>query len=77
MCSRLLILIRWLSYGGKVFGKGILSRSEPTWHARTVTRLNIVNDRKQNSIAMEDITKVEGLKELSLKDRDKGCRIYN
>lgn len=49
------------------FGKGILSRSEPTWHARTVTRLNIVNDRKQNSIAMEDITKSRRFERIEFK----------
>jgi len=47
------------------FGKGVLSRSEPTWHARTVTRLNVVvandddDDGKPSNgnVAMEDITK--------------------
>ncbi|KAI5949256.1 SEN2 [Candida theae] len=40
------------------FGKGVLSRSEPTWHARTVSRLNgDADDGKSSGVAMEDVTK--------------------
>ncbi|EMG48421.1 SEN2 tRNA-splicing endonuclease subunit SEN2 [Candida maltosa Xu316] len=44
------------------FGKGILSRSEPSWYQRTLTRLSL-DDGKSNSstkkdIAMEDVTKI-------------------
>ncbi|KAI5957401.1 SEN2 [Candida margitis] len=49
------------------FGKGVLSRSEPTWHARTVTRLNAVDAAKSNNIAMEDITKSRRLERIEFK----------
>ena len=39
------------------FGKGILSRSEPTWEKRTITRLNLDNSNNGKDLAMEDITK--------------------
>jgi tRNA-splicing endonuclease subunit Sen2 len=41
------------------FGKGVLSRSEPTWYQRTLTRLNLDESGKSgNELAMEDITKI-------------------
>lgn len=41
------------------FGKGVLSRSEPTWYQRTLVRLNLDDGGKDsNNLAMEDITKI-------------------
>ncbi|KAK6203450.1 uncharacterized protein RJT21DRAFT_119614 [Scheffersomyces amazonensis] len=37
------------------FGKGILSRSEPTWKDRTINRLNL-STSSTTSLAMEDVT---------------------
>ncbi|KAG7664440.1 SEN2 [[Candida] subhashii] len=41
------------------FGKGILSRSEPTWKERTITRLQLdVDTSLAGDLAMEDVTKL-------------------
>lgn len=54
------------------FGKGVLSRSEPTWYARTMARLNVVEDGKQSgngggNVAMEDITKSRRMERIEFK----------
>lgn len=39
------------------FGKGVLSRSEPTWKDRTIQRLNLDDDVHGSNFAMEELTK--------------------
>ncbi|KAI5965692.1 SEN2 [Candida pseudojiufengensis] len=39
------------------FGKGILSRSEPTWYERTIERLNLVSSTN-SKLTMEQVTKI-------------------
>lgn len=39
------------------FGKGVLSRSEPTWRERTIARLQLESN-SSGDLAMEDVTKL-------------------
>ncbi|KAI3404628.2 SEN2 [Candida oxycetoniae] len=52
------------------FGKGILSRSEPTWKERTISRLNLEDSTFQKrNLAMEDITKVRRTERIEFKKK--------
>lgn len=54
------------------FGKGVLSRSDPTWFERTKTRLNLraesLKNLKQN-VVKEDLTKARRLERLEFKKK--------
>ncbi|KAI5955170.1 SEN2 [Candida jiufengensis] len=53
------------------FGKGILSRSEPTWYERTIDRLNLgVNSTNGgNKLTMEQLTKIRRNERIEFKKK--------